>query len=814
MSSKLPTRTDPKHPAEYTGGGMPEYASGAPSGPPDPGLMRYVNAVLRYKWIILLLGVVGAGVGVALSQFVTPMYQATGRIFTEPGLAGGNPTGPIRAGPLLVSSSWVEVVRSDLVVDTVVMQERLYVNPANATDWPLFDGFRVNRARLIPHTYRLDIDQPGQTITLYDGSGAPVSSARFGEPIGAEVGFAEVRDTTVQSGWTPPADRLVGRREVQFTVLHPASVKAQVMANLGVTPNDAGDVLRFTLTMPDRERARVALDAIMDRTIVAAADLKAARLREQHALLNEQFEHQDSLLNADDARLHAYLLETITQPTDPGAPIASSSVTQSGIQANYFAEKLQLDALRADSVAIRQVLGNPSLSPTELMTRLESIGAVNSNSALKQLLSTLLQEEATRRTLLTTYTEINPLVVEKDSIIDQLRTHSIPVLTEQLLAQLRLEERQLQSNVASQERELRQIPSRVMTENALRRKRDVTQSIHRDLQVRVEAALMAARTAAVPDMSILGKASVSSSPLQDPSKEILLMAIAAGLGLGILGAVMRERLDPRLRYPSEVTMGMGLHILGAIPALRRGRIGTSDMALAVEAFRAIQLSLTHAHGNGLGLPNGNGHGPMMVTFSSPGASDGKSFVTSNLAIAFADMGYRTLVVDGDVRRGTLHQLLGTTHKPGLTDYLSGKVTRAEIVRSTRYPLLDIIGCGSRGEQGPKLLGSPAMSRLFQDLKSDYDVILVDSPPLGACVDPMILGTLTKNLVLVLRTGTTDRTMAESKLDVLDRLPVRVLGAILNDVSSHGPYRYYSYISGYEILDDVEPGAEIKQLPAE
>jgi capsular exopolysaccharide synthesis family protein len=238
------------------------------------------------------------------------------------------------------------------------------------------------------------------------------------------------------------------------------------------------------------------------------------------------------------------------------------------------------------------------------------------------------------------------------------------------------------------------------------------------------------------------------------------------------------------------------------------------MALAVEAFRAIQLSLTHAHGNGLGLPNGNGHGPMMVTFSSPGASDGKSFVTSNLAIAFADMGYRTLVVDGDVRRGTLHQLLGTTHKPGLTDYLSGKVTRAEIVRSTRYPLLDIIGCGSRGEQGPKLLGSPAMSRLFQDLKSDYDVILVDSPPLGACVDPMILGTLTKNLVLVLRTGTTDRTMAESKLDVLDRLPVRVLGAILNDVSSHGPYRYYSYISGYEILDDVEPGAEIKQLPAE
>lgn len=815
MSNKLPAPSDPRLPADYTGGAMPpEYAS-APSGPPDPGLMRYVNAVLRYKWIILLLGVVGAGVGVALSQFVTPLYMATGRIFTEPGLAGGGrPTGPIRAGPLLVSSSWVEVVKSDLVIDTVVMQQRLYLTPANETDAPLFAGFRVDRRRLIPHTYRLDIDQAAKRIGLYDGSGTQVSSAPFGEPIGTEVGFAEVRDSTEQAGWTPPADMLTGRREVQFTVQHPNAVKSQIMSTINVQDNETGDVLRFTLPMSDRERARVALDAIMDRLIVAAADLKAMTLRQEHAILQDQFEHQDSLLNADDAALLAYMARTVTQPTDPGAPVASSSLTQSGIQANYFAEKAQLDQLRQDQLAIQQVVNNPSLSATELMTALESIGAVGRNSAMKQLLATLLTEEAARRTLLATYTANHHDVVRKDSVIEQLRTRDLPVLAGQLLSQLQVDGDRLQSNVESQERELRQIPQRVITENALRRKRDVTQSIHRDLEIRLEAALMAARTAAVPDMRILGRASVSSSPLADPRKEILLMAIAAGLGLGILGAILREHLDPRLRYPSEVTSGMGLHILGAIPALRRGRIGTSDMALAVEAFRAIQLSLTHAHGNGHSLPNGNGHGPMMVTFSSPGASDGKSFVTSNLAIAFADMGYRTLVVDGDVRRGTLHQLLGTTHKPGLTDYLSGKVTRAEIVRSTRYPLLDLIGCGSRGEQGPKLLGSPAMSRLFQELKSDYDVILVDSPPLGACVDPMILGTLTKNLVLVLRTGTTDRTMAESKLDVLDRLPVRVLGAILNDVSSHGPYRYYSYISGYEILDDVEPGAEIKQLPAE
>jgi receptor protein-tyrosine kinase len=257
---------------------------------------------------------------------------------------------------------------------------------------------------------------------------------------------------------------------------------------------------------------------------------------------------------------------------------------------------------------------------------------------------------------------------------------------------------------------------------------------------------------------------------------MVLAFFGGSLALGIMLAILRDRLDSRLQYPDQVTAGMGLNILGAVPALRSGRLGAEDMALAVESFRSIQLSLMHTSENG---------GPLTVTFTSPGASDGKSFVTSNLAIAFADMGHRTLVIDGDVRRGSMHRLLGTRHKPGLTDYLAGKVSRGEIIQETQYPMLQVIGCGSRGEAGPKLLGSPTMRELMRDLRPDYDVILVDSPPLGACVDPMILGTLTRNLVLVLRTGATDRALAESKLDVLDRLPVRVVGAVLNDVSQNG-----------------------------
>jgi capsular exopolysaccharide synthesis family protein len=199
-----------------------------------------------------------------------------------------------------------------------------------------------------------------------------------------------------------------------------------------------------------------------------------------------------------------------------------------------------------------------------------------------------------------------------------------------------------------------------------------------------------------------------------------------------------------------------------------------------------------------------------VTVSSPGSGDGKSFVASNLALAFADAGHRTLLLDGDIRRGGLHRVMNADRKPGLTDFLAGKATREQLLRTTSYPNLSFIACGTRTQSGPELLGGATMRELIAGLRAQFAVIIVDSPPLGAGVDPFVLGTLTGNLLLVLRTGVTDREMAEAKLDVLDRLPIRVLGAVLNDVREGGSYRYYSYsyyIAGYEAADEEPDGKE-------
>src|SRR5213078_1526335 len=159
-------------------------------------------------------------------------------------------------------------------------------------------------------------------------------------------------------------------------------------------------------------------------------------------------------------------------------------------------------------------------------------------------------------------------------------------------------------------------------------------------------------------------------------------------------------------YPDQVSREMGLTILGAVPHLRtlphgrhgRGRV-PEDVNQVVEALRAVCLNLVYAHG---------GRAPLLVTITSPGPGDGKSFLAANLAHTFAEGGHRTLLVDGDIRRGVLHRRLSARRRPGLTDYLRGEVPLEAILQPTGCHTLTLIGCGTRAHNAPELLGSQAM----------------------------------------------------------------------------------------------------------
>ncbi|MFL5489286.1 MAG: CpsD/CapB family tyrosine-protein kinase, partial [Gemmatimonadaceae bacterium] len=205
------------------------------------------------------------------------------------------------------------------------------------------------------------------------------------------------------------------------------------------------------------------------------------------------------------------------------------------------------------------------------------------------------------------------------------------------------------------------------------------------------------------------------------------------------------------------------------------------MSQVVESFRTLRLALRYE------FP---ANGPVMITVSSPSTADGKSLVSSNLALAFASAGHRTLLVDGDLRCGSLHSTFDITVTPGLVEYLSNGCGLDNVVRGTASENLYVLPRGTRTNRAPELLVSQRMSALIETAGSKFDVVIVDSPPFIAGVDAYALAAVTGNILIVLRQGVSDRKLAGAKLGVVDRLPIRVLGTVINGVPSGGMYRYY------------------------
>jgi capsular exopolysaccharide synthesis family protein len=303
-------------------------------------------------------------------------------------------------------------------------------------------------------------------------------------------------------------------------------------------------------------------------------------------------------------------------------------------------------------------------------------------------------------------------------------------------------------------------------------------------------------------------------PTRNTAPVIILGAIGAALALGIVLAILLDQVDKRFRYPEQATDDLGLFILGVVPVIdtRGKRKSVDEASQVVEAFRTIRMNVRYA---------ADPARPLAITITSPGPNDGKSLISSNLALSFAESGARTLLIDADIRRGELAKTFGTQSRPGLVEYLDGTALIAEVLHpATAHPNLTLMPGGARRKRAPELLATTRLQQLINQMSAEYDVVIVDSPPLGAGFDAYALATATGNLALVLRAGITDRKMAAAKMATVDTLPVRVMGAVLNGIKLTGVYEYYSYYQEYAAQDE-EPVARLsdgssrsdKPLPA-
>ncbi|HEX6938536.1 MAG TPA: GNVR domain-containing protein [Longimicrobiales bacterium] len=788
MSRNLPAPYDPgsaddpgavSHAARFS---RPELGGVGAVEPPGTDWRRYLSAVYRYKWLVLAFAVAGGVAGAALTRFVAPQYLVQTTIWVASHSdRGGSETEPIRTGQVLSASGWIDLLKTYVVLDGVVRDLKLYLSERSPGRSPALETFGL-KARVRPGAYRLRVGPTGRTFTLETHEGQVLQRGEVGDSVGPAQGFA----------WVPMAEQLQPGTMIEFTVESPRDVARDLADRIKPQIDPNGNILRLELRGSDPERITAVLNAVTDRYVLVAGELERAKLTELTKILEDQLDAAERSLRQAEAELEAFQVRTAGMPRmkegiGGGATGNGGGGGGDPIYADYFQLKLEQERLRRDRMALERVLAQVRDAGLSVAA-LEFIPAVAQSSAMMKVLEELTLKRAELRSLRYRYTSEHRQVQLLEQEIAQLEKGTIPRLLRQMIDEIALRQGELDRALGTITGEMQEIPLRSIEEARLKRRVAVAEELFTTLRHRYEGARVAA-ISAIPDVRVLDRATPPHRPVQYTGSRLLLVALAGGLIVGIFGAIALDRVDMRIRYPDQVTDGLGLPILGGIPHVKGGKLVTDAPAPVVEAFRTIRLGLVHAHGTA---------GPLVATVSSPGAGDGKSYFAANLALTFANIGFATLLVDGDIRRGALHRLLHGSRKPGLTDLLAGAVRPEEVIRETGNRSLHLIGCGTRMATGPELLNSPALAALLADARQRYDVVLVDSCPLGAGADPFILGTLTGNLILVLRTGTTNRMLTEAKLGFVDRLPIRILGAVLNDIPVAGGFHYSSYVP-YAIL---------------
>jgi capsular exopolysaccharide synthesis family protein len=743
---------------------------------------RFLAALRRYRWLMLSVILTGSAIGVVIAKtFITPMYSAKASVWVESPASRAAPNGPIQPVELLRGAGWIELLRTEVTYEPVVLRLKLYLQH-QPEDSALFQNFEVSE-RFLTGSFKVALTADRQRWTLTQGV-QTLASGNLGDSVGTALGWR----------WAPPAAAFGPRREFVFTVQSPRAMVMKLMDGVKASIPDEGNVMTVTLDWPDRGLTPSVLNAVTQEFVDVAADLKRRKLTEIRVTLDSQVAAARRNLNDAEGRYKNYQVGHITDPHMP-TPTATGPGGAGPTEA-YFQQKVQIERIRQDREQLEAVLERLKRGDITV-DAFQTIPSVQSAVQLKGALSDLNTRQAELRALRQRYTDEHPLVKNLQSAIDELQTRTIPDLAQAFIDQLKYQEQDLGQRMTVKGQELQTAPAVTITETALQREWSQADEIYRTLQMRQTEAKIS-EVSAIPDLRILEPAKPPAYASDNRRKQIAVMGFVASLAAAIALALLLDKLDRRFRYPEQVTGELGLSILGAIPAIRKTRTGQlppDQAAQVVEAFRTVRLNLAHSYGAA---------GPVMLTVSSPGPSDGKSLVSSNLALSFAEAGYQTLLIDGDIRRGELHRMFGVDRRPGLLDFLTGQARLDDIVRSTNQRGLSLIPCGTRRHQGPELLGSTRMAELMAELKTRYNVIIVDSPPLSAGIDPFVLSTTTGHLLMVVRSGETDRQMAEAKLRLLDRLPVRVLGTVLNEINTDGVYRYYTYLYGYTSEEEPEP----------
>jgi len=283
-------------------------------------------------------------------------------------------------------------------------------------------------------------------------------------------------------------------------------------------------------------------------------------------------------------------------------------------------------------------------------------------------------------------------------------------------------------------------------------------------------------------------------PIRPVVSRIILLSMLLGLVAGVALAMLLEFGDNRLHGQEDVE-ALGAPMLGFIPILppeaanspkRDLFIHEQPKSVVAESCRAIRTNL-------LFMSPDKPIRTMVITSSGP--QEGKSMSAISLGTSIAQSGKRVLLMDTDMRRPRLHRAFGVPNDVGVSSLVVGESTLDKAVKSTEVPNLFMLPCGPLPPNPAELLHTRAFAELLETVKGLYDLVLLDSPPVNAVTDAVVLATLVDGVVMVVKAGVTPRGLGRQALRALRDVKAKLFGTVLNGVDLRNP-KYGSYFSAY------------------
>lgn len=309
------------------------------------------------------------------------------------------------------------------------------------------------------------------------------------------------------------------------------------------------------------------------------------------------------------------------------------------------------------------------------------------------------------------------------------------------------------------------------------------------------------------NVRVLDAARPSLAPIRPNVPQGILMGLVAGLVLGIGLALLLDFLDTSVMTQHDIEDRLGLTFLGFVPSIDETAPGSKDLHIHREPKSLIAECTRSIRTNLLFMSPDKPFRRMLVTSSGP--QEGKSTTVINLAIAMAQSGSKVLIVDTDMRRPRLHKAFGVPNDVGVSSLVVGEGRIEDAIKTTDVPGVYVLPCGPVPPNPAELQHTRAFSELLEELSRRFDKVILDSPPVGAVADAVVLATQVDGVVVVLKAGQTNADVALRTVRTLRDVKANIYGGILNDVnlkhSKYGDY-YYGYAYKYYGYGEHKKGA--------